>query len=120
MGLIDEYDTIMDDVMPFLSLPPQVVLDRVADMGRKEPSQHTIVHVRNGTVLPTSGADWRQPIVDDWNEALADIAQYLPDLNVAVHLHDGPMTYLDWNARQEYMNASREGRCQCYTLPRSL
>ena len=102
----------MEDILPFLSLDPREVQARVLKMEAKENTAHAIIHIRNRTVQSPTGANWRKRITIDWDQSLKDIAKFLPDLDIAVHLHDGPKTYLDWTARQGYIKAARAGRCK--------
>lgn len=118
MQLIDEYDSIMESVTPFFSLTPREIIERVNVLGNPPQGEgnHAILEFRDGEQLPWKGATWRPAIPQTWDIMLGGIAEYLPDMKVAVFLHDGPMVNMDAGAKQAYIEAGKAGERQSPSL----
>lgn len=110
VDLVDEYDAIMDDILPYLGLPGKAIRQRTQELGRREPS-HFLFRVKNGAVLPLEGADWRSTVRDGWQELVTELLDYMPgaDFEVAITMQDGPSTFLSMQAREAYEASARSG-----------
>lgn len=88
--LIDEYDTIHQQLMPFWALEPSVIRERVREaMGFDNAL--IVVLIRNGQVTFMDGGgemyQWHReatPIM------LKNFIRYLPDMDLAFNIHDEP------------------------------
>lgn len=102
----------MDGITPFFALSPAEIRRRVDSLEHPvgiDPA-HAILEIRDGEQLPWTGATWRPAIQETWDIMLDGVVPYLPDMRVAVFLHDGPMANLDAGAKQAYVDAALEGK----------
>ena len=102
----------MDGITPFFALPPDEIRARVDALEHPAgiDGAHAILEIKDGEQLPWAGATWRPAIPETWDIMLDGIVPYLPDLRVAVFLHDGPMANLDAEAKRGYTEAALEGK----------
>jgi hypothetical protein len=109
--LIDEYDTIFEQLQPFWGLTPQVIRSRVAEAIGYENLLLTVM-IRNGeTVKISGGAEWQQ---DATVGMMKEFVHHLPDMDLAFNIHDEPrvivqadhLARLVETARSKYMPAA--------------
>ncbi|GAA5868829.1 hypothetical protein JCM8547_002841 [Rhodosporidiobolus lusitaniae] len=111
--LLDEYDSIMDHIEPFLARRPSEIrrhLQILEDTPDGEGRDHTILHLEKGKVIKRSGGSWRPAVPDGFEFLLEGISHMLPDMVVALFLHDASHTQISYAGMQEYRKAAREGR----------
>lgn len=103
----------MNHISPFFSLPADEILARIKILEDPEnsPPSHSVLRIRNHTELPWTGATWRDVITDSWSETLQELLPFLPDMDIAIFLHDGPMTMMDATAMAGYREAAAVGAC---------
>ncbi|GAA6063769.1 hypothetical protein JCM10212_006265 [Sporobolomyces blumeae] len=118
VSLIDEYDSIQSQVLPFAALSPETLQKRSAMLQNTtgEPEwwlhQHTVtVKIRDkGTEVSADGpmrkTNYR---ADQLIELLKGISQYLPDLNLTITGHDVPWVTMSGEARQQHIAAAKRG-----------
>lgn len=99
--LIDEYDQIQRDIMPFLALPPHILHQRIEELEKNEFT-HTFV-VRNGEITIT-GSKKEMGRANDQAGLMKNFMHLLPDVNITMSAHDGPSIVLDWDMRQRHMH----------------
>ncbi|GAA5960086.1 hypothetical protein JCM21900_003431 [Sporobolomyces salmonicolor] len=108
--LLDEYDSIANQVHPFLSLRPSELRRRVQAFDHDRPGgAHTVLHLENGKHA-WSGAAWRPAVRESFDELLEGIAHMLPDMSIPFYLHDAAFVQIDSEAMEGYRLAAREGR----------
>ncbi|GAA6036975.1 hypothetical protein JCM8097_005487 [Rhodosporidiobolus ruineniae] len=110
--LLDEYDSINQHIEPFLALRPSELRRRLKvleDSPNGEGRDHTLLHLKKGKVS-TTGASWRPPVPEGFEYLLKDIMHMLPDMTVALYLHDASHTQVDALAMEGYRKAAKEGR----------
>ncbi|KAI9889003.1 MAG: hypothetical protein M1814_006061 [Vezdaea aestivalis] len=95
----DFFDTIYTDLAPFWGLEPEM-------LRRESKHNEMTVNVRDGKVL--DGSDWFWTKI--WRELVGTIAEYLPDLDMAVNPMDEPRLITPWESINEYMQKERESR----------
>ncbi|GAA5912419.1 uncharacterized protein JCM6883_005663 [Sporobolomyces salmoneus] len=116
--LIDEYDSIHRQILPFAALSPDVLQARSAMLqnttGEEEfwLHQHTItVKIREEGLNVTAEGPMTKVNhrADQLLELLKGISQFLPDLNLTITGHDVPWVTMSGEAREQHVAAAREG-----------
>lgn len=109
--LIDEFDTISNQIEPFLSLRPSVVRERIAEHEDLTGwgTNFGLIYINDGR-LEIGGATWRPPVPEGFVSLMEPLAHLLPDVTVPLHLHDGPCTAQSFDVMQAYRRAAQEGR----------
>lgn len=109
--LIDEFDTISNQIEPFLSLRPSVVRQRIAEHEDLTGwgTNFGLIYISDGR-LEIGGATWRPPVPEGFVSLMEPLAHLLPDVTVPLHLHDGPCTAQSFDVMQAYRRAAQEGR----------
>lgn len=105
--LIDEYDQISKDILPFTALSQAKLAERVAEIESNE-FVHTFV-VRNGKITIT-GAKKELARASDQAELMKNFVQFLPDVNITMSAHDGPSVAVDWQLRERHVKAASAGK----------
>ncbi|BGP24815.1 glycosyltransferase family 90 protein [Rhodotorula toruloides] len=112
--LVDEYDQIYDDILPFLALKPSEFRDRAQSL-RTDTSLPWHAHsfsleVKDGAaVFPPGGAPG-QGKKEDMLELLTDFVEMLPDLDIRISGGDEPSVVISGEARQKHEKAAKEGK----------
>lgn len=109
--LIDEFDTISNQIEPFLALKPSTLRKRIAEHEDLEGwgQNFGMIYIGDGQ-LGIGGATWRPPVPEGFVALMEPLAHLLPDVTVPLHLHDGPCTAQSYDAMQGYRRAAQEGR----------
>lgn len=89
--LIDEYDTIHNQLLPFWALEPSVIRARVTEATGYDNMLMTLL-IRNGQVVKAEGgADWQvHATIGMMNQTV----RYLPDMDLPFNIHDEPRVIL--------------------------
>lgn len=113
--LIDEYDTIHQQLMPFWALEPSVIRERVRESIGFD-NAFIAVLIRNGQVTFSDGGGemyaWHReatPIM------LKNFISYLPDMDLAFNIHDEPRIVLQHDDLTRHVRIALDE-----TMPRSL
>lgn len=86
--LIDEYDTIMESLLPFWALEPHVIRARVREALGYGQNGLIALMIRKGRAAKIDGGpDWQQRVTRDMIE---DFVPDLPDMDIAFNVHDEP------------------------------
>ena len=105
--LLDEYDQIHRDIVPFLSLSRSLLAQRIADLEAGEFT-HTFI-VKNGEIEIT-GNKKELARASDQAGLMKDFLKFLPDVNITMSAHDGPSILLDHALKEKHEQAGRAGR----------
>ncbi|GAA5985450.1 hypothetical protein JCM10908_006979 [Rhodotorula pacifica] len=108
--LIDEFDTLSDQIEPFFALPPSTINERIALYEDKNAfgQDHAVVTIKNGEL--NAAPSWRDPVPDGFILLMESLGSLLPDVRIPLYLHDASSVTLDQEAMQGYRQAAREGR----------
>ncbi|GAA5989676.1 hypothetical protein JCM5350_001660 [Sporobolomyces pararoseus] len=118
VSLIDEYDSIHRQILPFAALSPEVLQKRSAMLqnttGEEEfwLHQHSItVKIREqGTNVTAEGPMRKVNFrADQLLELLKGISEFLPDLNLTITGHDVPWVTMSGEAREQHIAAAYRG-----------
>lgn len=105
--LLDEYDQIHRDIVPYLSLSPALLAARIAELEVNEFT-HTFV-VKNGKIEIT-GSKKELARASDQAGLMADFLQYLPDVNITMSAHDGPSILMEHGQKSRHEELGKEGQ----------
>ncbi|GAA5941976.1 uncharacterized protein JCM15063_004260 [Sporobolomyces koalae] len=117
--LIDEYDSIHRQILPFAALSPEILRKRNAMLqnttGEEELwlHQHTVTvkireHGQNVTADgPMRKVNYR---ADQLLELLKGISEFLPDLDLTITGHDVPWVTMSGEAKEEHTAAAQRGQ----------
>ena len=103
--LIDEYDTIHKQLMPFWGLEPYVIRERVREAVGFD-NMVVVVSIRNGkvTLIDGPGADRYQWYKDTTPNMIKNFVQYLPDMDLALNVHDEPRVVVQHDLLQRHVS----------------
>lgn len=108
--LVDEYDQIYDDILPFLSLPPAEFRRRVADLKADASLPWRdfsfSFSIRDGHVQ-NPGAGESTGGKDDLLDIIGEIASMLPDLEVRMNRGDEPAVVISGEARKRHEDLAK-------------
>ena len=105
--LVDEYDQIMRDIEPFLSLSPSLLHSRITTL-ENDPFTHTFI-VRNGAISIV-GAKKELARASDQAGLIKNFVNLLPDVNITMSAHDGPSVLMDWRLKDSHIQAAKSGK----------
>lgn len=107
VGLIDEYDSIQHSILPFFSLPRDLLVTR-QDGLKESPNTHTM-QVRNGQVA-LYGAKKDLKRAKEQSEMMQHFVQWLPDVDIVMSAHDGPAVMMDDRLRSLHVEKAARGQ----------
>ncbi|GAA5950283.1 hypothetical protein JCM21900_001101 [Sporobolomyces salmonicolor] len=114
--LVDEYDQIHDDLLPFRSLSPSELRRRASSL-QKDASlpwhKHTFgLRVKSGVVSKVSGAGGGEGGArgEDLMDLLGEFSEMLPDLDLRFAGGDEAMVVISGEARERHEEYARDGR----------
>ncbi len=105
--LIDEFDSTFRDVLPFLALPPDLLLER-ADELREDPNTFTAT-VKNGH-LEIVGAHKDEERAKNQVGLMRRWVEHVDDFNMTMSAHDGPSVILNHKVKQRHIDAALAGK----------
>ncbi|EXJ78694.1 hypothetical protein A1O1_09096 [Capronia coronata CBS 617.96] len=92
--LIDEYDTIYHQLLPFWALEPALIRERTREAVGFDNALIAVT-IRDGKVVTVQGGgDMYQWHRDATPVMLQEFVQYLPDMDLAFNIHDEPRVVL--------------------------
>ncbi|EIW70562.1 beta-1,2-xylosyltransferase 1 [Tremella mesenterica] len=113
--LPDEYDAIMNSLLPFYALPIETMQQRHVEVESIQETFTLIVH-ENKVELQWnddySRDTWwaSRPRADSQINLMEEFINFLPDLRATFTIHDQPSILLDYSRRMELITAARENR----------
>lgn len=114
--LVDEYDQIYDDILPFLSLPPSEFRRRVThlktDASLPWRDFSFSFSIRDGHVQ-TPGAGESTGGKDDLLDIIDEIASMLPDLEVRMNKGDEPAVVISGEAKKRHNDLAERHKSEC-------
>ncbi|KAF2125925.1 glycosyltransferase family 90 protein [Dothidotthia symphoricarpi CBS 119687] len=86
--MIDEYDTIVEMLVPFWAVAPATIRSRITKAIGHDDSALIGVAIRDGEIVKIeNGQDWEQRAAAGMMEKFV---QYLPDMDLGFNIHDEP------------------------------
>jgi len=98
----DFFDRIYDDLAPFWAIPPLELRQQARDWIFR-------VVVRNGT-MSKAGDEVDRPWLDLWGDLVGTIAEYLPDMDIAINEMDESRIIAPWETVNEHMLLAQRTR----------
>ncbi|KAI1910594.1 hypothetical protein LOZ61_004342 [Ophidiomyces ophidiicola] len=103
--IIDDYDQIYEDLLPFRSISPKRLRDLVSLMVNDHWNEVSSVVVRNGKAEPQ--ADIRPThrwMVEGISRMIDPYSKYLPDMDIAFNLNDECRVAVPWETLESITN----------------
>ena len=95
--MIDEFDQIHSNLLPFRGLPPQHIREMTQKLATNPYNEVGAVSIRNGTARVQDGIKpthaW---MVSSAAKMMENFAQYLPDMDLVFNLNDEPRIAVPW------------------------
>lgn len=104
---IDDFEQIMDDLRPFWAIEPKVIRNLAANMWRDDKQGVSGIHIRDHKVVKESNHSWRSETLITLIKKIAD---YLPDMDIAMNRLDQPRVVVPWEDMQAHLAKELETR----------
>ncbi|KAH8906241.1 hypothetical protein BR93DRAFT_897722 [Coniochaeta sp. PMI_546] len=102
--IIDHFEQIGHDILPFWGLSPEKIREGVA-LAAQQPDI-AIVKVENGAASHSHFIDSpHRPILDDLVDLMKPFSEHLPNIQIAVNLNERPKVLAPWDDVQRYAQA---------------
>lgn len=115
--LIDDYDQIYRDMLPFLGLPSTPLRQRsteiITDTGNFLHGGSFTFKVEGGAIADISGGAKEHTRMKDQLSLMERFVQYLPDMNITIWAHDAPMLHIAGEKRKELEDLASAGKSGC-------
>lgn len=98
----DFFDQIYYDLAPFWAIPPLRMRQQANDFIHR-------ISVRNGSTSQRTDIESR-PWLDLWEDLVGTVAEFLPDLDMAINEMDESRIIVPWETVDGYMETERESR----------
>ncbi|GAA5991217.1 hypothetical protein JCM11641_001623 [Rhodosporidiobolus odoratus] len=114
--LVDEYDQIYDDLLPFFSLPPSELRRRAASLHTDSAlpwHSHSFgINIKDGSVSLKQGqnSDSGAGRSEDLLDILGEFAEMLPDLELRFAEGDEPAVVISGEARERHEQFAKQGK----------
>ncbi|GAA5842246.1 hypothetical protein JCM11251_006757 [Rhodosporidiobolus azoricus] len=113
--LVDEYDQIYSDLLPFFSLPPSELRRRASSLHTDSslPWHHHSfgLAIKDGAVnLMAGGSEGDKQRTEDLMDLLGEFAESLPDLEVRFAEGDEPSVAVSGEAKERHIKYAKEGK----------
>jgi hypothetical protein len=95
---MDDFKQITGDLRPFWAVAPAEIRQMAAKLQHSDGIMG--VQIRNKKVVYSGEEGWR---IETFRKSVKRIAQYLPDMDIALNTHDQPRVMLSWEDTQEYL-----------------
>jgi len=110
--MIDDYDTIHDDLLPFWGLKPSTIRERVSRTFAHEPNRLAGIKIRNGVVLNYEGdaeGNWASHDFErsGFGNMTERFIHLLPDMNIAMNPHDEPRVAVPYEKLNELVELGK-------------
>ena len=115
--LIDDYDQIYRDMLPFLGLPSTPLRQRsaeiITDTGNFLHGGSFTFKVEGGAIADISGGAKEHTRMKAQLSLMERFVQYLPDMNITIWAHDAPMLHIAGEKRKELEDLAIAGKSGC-------
>jgi hypothetical protein len=113
--LVDEYDQIHSDLLPFHSLPVSEFRRRASSL-QTDPRLPWHAHsfglgIKDGVVSPTPGSAGKGGSrVEDLLDLLGEFSELLPDMEVRFSEGDEPAVVISGEAKERHLEYAKDGK----------
>ncbi|KAI9799530.1 MAG: hypothetical protein M1825_004456 [Sarcosagium campestre] len=108
--VIDDYDSIYDDLLPFWSLSPAELRSRTWESTSNAWNGISAIRIRNGeTDLGPNTIPTHRWMVEGVAELIAPFAKHLPDVAMAFNLNDECRVAVPWKEANAMYASGRQG-----------
>ncbi|KAF3025699.1 hypothetical protein E8E14_014105 [Neopestalotiopsis sp. 37M] len=99
----DFFDRIHDDINPFWAMDP-------LEMRRQAHLQPQVIRVRNGNTTFVTDNPHRPEYIQLWHALLAEMQEFLPDLDMVVNVMDETRILVPWEDMAEHIAKEEKSR----------
>lgn len=100
--IIDYFQQIDDDILPFMGMKPSKIRDNIARIGTSRDIG--ILSIKNGVV--THQPSDEDGLMDNLVELIRPFAQHLPDMDLPINLLDRPRVLASWSDKTRFQQAA--------------
>lgn len=97
------FDRIYDDLNPFWAIPAREIRQQANDFLHR-------ISVRDGNATQRTDLEGERPWMNLWGDLVGSIAQYLPDLDMAINIMDESRLIVPWETIDGYMAVEKASR----------
>lgn len=112
--LVDDYDQIYRDMLPFLGLPSEPLKARSRDMIEDEKNYYYqgsfTLWIKDGKLAKTTGGLADHSRVREQTGLLQRFIHLLPDMNITIWAHDTSVIHLSGEKRTELEDLAKQGK----------
>lgn len=102
--IVEEFfDRIHDDINPFWAMDP-------LEMRRQAHLQPQVIRVRNGNTTFETDNPHRPEYIQLWTALLAEMQEFLPDLDMVVNVMDETRVLVPWDEMAEHISKEQKSR----------
>lgn len=105
--LIDEFDNINRDILPFWAIPSDVLNERAMVL-QDEPWTFSMA-IQKGEV-EVVGSHKDDGRAQDQKALMKRWVQWVPDVNITMSAHDGPSVMTDYETKNRHIKAAKAGK----------
>ncbi|KAK7739918.1 hypothetical protein SLS53_005511 [Cytospora paraplurivora] len=98
--IIDYFQQIENDILPFLGMKPSQVRDDISRIGTS--GDISLLSVKKGIVSHETADPAHNAIMDDLVELIRPFAQHLSDMDLPINLLDRPRVLAPWSDKTRY------------------
>lgn len=100
--IIDDYDQIYKDILPFRAMEPKVLRELTNSMTSNQWNEVAAVIVRGGVAKPQAEIKpTHRWMIEGVVEIIKPFAKHLPDMDIAFNINDEPRVAVPWEKIQE-------------------
>ncbi|SCV72127.1 BQ2448_4821 [Microbotryum intermedium] len=122
--LVDEFDSLNDNILPFLAIPSSVIRQRTEKIQHDaefwiQDKTFTLQLLGGGKAVDASGPMAIHPDrPNQMKQLIQPIAKYLPDMNLTFTGHDNPWIVMSGEAREQHIRSAKVGQCKSSSASR--
>ncbi|ROW07855.1 hypothetical protein VMCG_03648 [Cytospora schulzeri] len=100
--IIDYFQQIDDDILPFMGMKPSKIRDHIARIGTNRDIG--LLSIKNGIVSHQPSDD--DSLMDSLVDLIRPFAQHLPDMDLPINLLDRPRVLASWSDKTRFQQAA--------------
>lgn len=115
--VIDDYDAMIDDLLPFWGITPAEIRSRTREAISDPWNEAAPISIRNGVAeLGFNFQPTHRWMTDGILSMVKDFVQYLPDMDLAFNLNDEPRVTIPYRHMQKFKLAGESAKSAAKTV----
>lgn len=116
--IIDDFDQIYEDLLPFRALPPEQLRSLTHEVATNPFNDVGAIAIRNGSVnLQVEIKPTHRWMVEGAAQVIEPFSQYLPDMDLVFNLNDEPRVAVPWDKATQMRS---QGKYQSFITESNL